>query len=102
MLPVMNNTKWNELRVAMCKMKFPPAWTAFSKNGYRSVPDREWFYHLSEGGCGDILHLDILVEESQRNIIRVALQQIHLPGEETAEGFRIYGYGQPGQLIDYI
>ncbi|MGY3404950.1 hypothetical protein ACVWZV_001063 [Bradyrhizobium sp. GM5.1] len=34
--------------------------------------------------------------------IRRALKKIHLPGEETVEGFRGYGYALPGQSFDYL
>jgi hypothetical protein len=31
-----------------------------------------------------------------------ALTAIHLPGEETEDGFRVYGYALPGQTLDYL
>ncbi|TNM65193.1 DUF6678 family protein [Aliirhizobium smilacinae] len=98
----MNNTKWNELRDAMSSLENSPAWTTLCANGHRSHPDREWFYHFSEGGYDDILSVDILVEPSQRQHILRVLQQIHLPGEETADGFRVYGYARSGQILRYL
>ncbi|ARS71434.1 hypothetical protein CN221_35960 [Sinorhizobium meliloti] len=30
------------------------------------------------------------------------LKAIHLPGEETESGFRVFGYGQKGQTLEYL
>lgn len=101
----MNDTKWNELRLAMYELKPTPAYSTLATNGYQSPPDKEWFYHLrsTDSGYEYILHVDILAENSeQRELIRSALQQIHVPGEETAQGFRVFGYLQEGQAADYI
>jgi hypothetical protein len=102
----MNNTKWDELRLAMYSIKPPPAWRTLGKNGYRWPSDREWYYHFREGGdggYGNILHVDIFAEGSEhRELIRAALKRIHVPGEETTEGFRVFGYLQDGQDTDYI
>jgi hypothetical protein len=102
MLPVMNNTKWNELRDAMSAIENPPAWSTLSVNGYRSSPDREWFHHFYAGGYEDIRSVDILVDGGDRQRVLQILQQIHLPGEETTDGFRVYGYSEPGQLLSYL
>jgi len=50
MLAVMNNTKWDELRLAMYHMELSPKWITLSLNGHESNPDREWFYHFKDGG----------------------------------------------------
>jgi len=56
-----------------------------------------------EGGYGDIVHLDIHVETpSQRELIRTALRKVHVPGEETPEGFRVFDYLHNGRSVDYI
>lgn len=81
----------------------PPSWSTLSKNGYRSKPDREWFYHFREGGYETILHLDIQVDTpAQRELVRSALKKVHVPGEETPNGFRVFGYLQGGQAADFI
>ncbi|MGO4716540.1 DUF6678 family protein [Bradyrhizobium sp. 2TAF24] len=101
--PVMNNTKWNELRLGMYGLAQTPAWSTLSTNGYKSRPDREWYYHFSIGGYADIIHVDILVENAaHRETVRRVLQHIHVPGEETPEGFRVFGYLQDGQAADYL
>jgi hypothetical protein len=101
--PVMNNTKWNELRLEMYALTPPPAWSTLSTNGYRSPPDHEWYYHFRDGGYDSILHVDILVKgAAQREMVRSALRKVHVPGEETPEGFRVFGYLQDGQAADYV
>ena len=100
---VMNNMKWDELRLEMHALAPPPTWSILSTSGYRSQPDREWFYHFKVGGYQDILLVDIDVETpAQREIIRSALQKVHVPGEETPGGFRVFGYLQHGQAADFI
>src|ERR1700748_2777338 len=99
----MNDTKWDEIRLAMYALKPAPAWTTLATNGYRSSPDREWYYHFREGGYRCIRHLDIVVDTLvQRELVRSALKRIHVPGEETAEGFRVFGYHEDGQATMFI
>ena len=101
--PAMNNTKWNEIRLEMHALKPSPAWSTLDMNGYRSPPDRDWFYHFRVGGYDTILHVDILVDNpAQREVVRSALRKVHVPGEETPEGFRVLGYLQDGRAVDFI
>jgi hypothetical protein len=101
--PAMNNTKWNELRLEMYALTPPPFWSTLSTNGYRSPPDGEWFYHFREDGYESILELDIRVDTpAQRELVRSALKKVHVPGEETADGFRVFGYLQDGQAAAFI
>ncbi|MCX8995676.1 hypothetical protein NOF55_00980 [Rhizobiaceae bacterium BDR2-2] len=101
--PVMNNTKWDELRLEMHALTPPPAWSTVSTAGYDHGPDREWFYHFKEGGYDDIVHVDIQVETpGQRELVRSVLRKVHVPGEEISEGFRVFGYLQDGQGAEYI
>jgi hypothetical protein len=60
--PVMNDTKWNELRLEMYALTPPPTWKTLSTNRYYYGPERDWFYHFSEGRYEDIVHVDIHVE----------------------------------------
>jgi hypothetical protein len=101
--PVMNNTKWNELRLAMYSTDPAPRWSTLCQNGHRSAPDREWYYHFRDGGYEDIVHVDIFADDLEhRERIKMAIKRIHLPGEETDDGFRIYGYAEQGQTVDYL
>lgn len=101
--PAMNNTKWDELRLAMYAIKPPPSWSTLSTTGYRSPPDREWFYHFRNGGYESILYVDIRVDSPiQRALVRSALKKVHVPGEELPEGFRVFGYFEDGQAIMFL
>lgn len=101
--PAMNNTKWDELRLAMYELDPSPQWRTLSKNGFQSRPDREWFYHFRNGGYADIVHVDIFAESSeQRQAIKAALKTIHVPGYETAEGFRVFGHIRDAESVDWI
>jgi hypothetical protein len=101
--PVMNDTKWNELRLAMHAIERTTNWRCMSTTGYYSAPDAEWFYHFSAGGYEDIRYVDIFADSpSHRDEIRSALKTIHVPGEETDGGFRVYGYSPPGQSLNYL
>ncbi|WP_244631127.1 DUF6678 family protein [Aureimonas sp. ME7] len=99
----MNNTKWNEIRLEMLEIQPRPLWSTLSTHGHRYPRDGEWFYHFSAGGYDDILLVDIFTDTlAQRELVRAALKRVHVPGEETAEGFRVFGYLRPGQAADYI
>ena len=100
---LMNNTKWEELRLAMYGIESAPRYRCMTIGGYYLDADAEWFYHFRAGGYDDIRYVDIFVEsQAHRTQIRGALKAIHLPGEETDDGFRVYGYALPGQTLDYL
>ena len=101
----MNNTKWRELQAAMYELRKPsPQWrTKCIDNAYISSWDGEWYYHFSVGGYKDIEWVEIKFEnEEQKNIILSALKVIHVPGCEIENGYKVYGYINEGQSIDYI
>ena len=100
---VMNNTKWEELRLAMYGIETVTRYRCMITTGYYSDADAEWFYHFRDGGYDDIQYVDIFADgEGHREEIRSALKTIHVPGEETKDGFRVYGYALPGQTLDYL
>lgn len=103
MLAVMNDTKWNELRLAMYEMELSPKWSTFSDNGFSSTPDREWYGHFRIGGYVDIIHVDIFADDDiHRELIRAEIKKINLPGKETQDGFRVFGYVSSGETVDYL
>lgn len=105
MQPVMNDTKWRELQMAMYEIKdFCPRWRSRClENGYVSDWDGEWFYHFSEGGYADIEWVEIKAENAaEAAIVLAALNKIHVPGEQWEHGFRVYGYVTAGQPVDYL
>jgi hypothetical protein len=102
---VMNNTKWDELRLAMYELggnrpqfqikcrdiPTPAAW------------DGEWYYHFRGTGYEDIEWVDLRVDSPERRqAVRDCLVRIQLPGYETTQGFRIIGWVKAGSPIEYI
>lgn len=60
---LMNNTKWNEIRLAMYSYPKTVRWRVKNiNNGYLSNWDAEWFYHFAEGGFDTIEWLEINVD----------------------------------------
>jgi len=105
MQPVLNNTKWRELQSAMYGLNSDsPKWrTRCITNGYISDWDGEWFYHFSEGGFTDIEWVELKIDsEEQRKLVLPILQAIHLPGEITEAGYKIYGYIKEGFSVDFL
>ena len=100
---VMNNTKWEELRLAMHAIVPAPRYRCMTITGHYSHEDVDWFYHFRADGYEDIQYVDIFADsQAHREQIGSVLKKIHLPGEETGDGFRIYGYARPGQSLDYL
>ncbi len=96
-----NRTKWEELRAAMLQMEPPPSFRRKDLSGAYSSPDREWFYHFSEGGYDTLRYVDIIFDDAdQRAVVLRALSAIGLPGHETDSGFRVVGYSGPGEFVD--
>lgn len=100
----MNNTKWKEIQDAMYRLEQSPQWrTKCMTNGYISSWDREWFYHFSEGSFEDIEWVEIKVEtDQQAKLIISLLKSIHVPGIQTDIGYKVYGYAQEGNSVDYL
>ncbi|HET9216274.1 MAG TPA: DUF6678 family protein [Terriglobia bacterium] len=104
-VPVMNNTKWEELRLAMYELgDLSPLWrTRDVENGYQSDWDGEWFYHFRLGGYETIEWVEMkIVSPEQRSAVLSALAAIHVPGELTEHGFRVFGHVPVGKLVEYI
>jgi hypothetical protein len=105
MIGVMNNTKWEGLRAAMYELgSLHPQFRI--KDREREEPwlwDGEWFYHFRRDAYETIEYVDLKVtSQEQRVAVRDRLRAIHLPGVETEEGFRIYGWIKPGEFVDYL
>jgi hypothetical protein len=105
MHPLMNDTKWDELRRAMYELDdLAPRWRARDvENGHLSEWDREWFHHFREGGYRFIQWVEIAVDTvEQRAAVLAELVRIHVPGERTECGYRVFGYVKTGEAVDYI
>lgn len=105
MLSLMNDTKWDELRLAMYGLgPFSPKWRTLDiENGHLSEWNGEWFYHFRNGGYKFIKWLEIAIESpAQRQAVLTELAKVHVPGESTETGFRVLGYAEPGAEVDYL
>ena len=100
--PVMNNTKWDELRLAMYSLG-PFHRTKDIETGFIPEWDGEWFHHFRNGGYESIEWVEIKVtSKEQDEAVTSALRAIHVPGERTEHGYRVFGYTRPGKPVDYI
>ena len=80
---LMNNTKWKEIRMAMCNYPGTVLWRVRNiDNGLLSNWDSEWFNHfqLREYSKIDWLAIKVNSEEMKNNISHI-LREIHVPGE---------------------
>jgi hypothetical protein len=105
MLPLMNDTKWDELRLAMYELgPLSPKWRTLDvENVYLSDWDGEWFYHFRNGSYEFIKWVEIAVESpEQKQAVLTELVKIHVPGIRTESGFRVLGYAELGNEVDYI
>ncbi len=101
---LMNNTKWEEIRVAMYNCPYNVQWrTKDLESGYISPWDGEWYYHFKDGGYKTIEWLEIKVETVEiRDEVRTILRNIHVPGVACDNVIRVYGYGEVGSFMDYL
>jgi len=102
---LLNDTKWEELRLAMYNLgNLSPRWRTLDiKNGYLSSWDSGWYYHFREGGYKAIRWVEIeTVGENQTEAVLRELVRMSLPGERTPHGFRVYGYVDSGRYVQYI
>ena len=101
LIPLMNDTKWDELRLAMHTLDPSPRWrTKDIESGYESDWDNEWFYHFCAGGYVTIEWVEIEARSEQEwQMVFQALQEVRVPGERTENGFRIRGYGLPSETV---
>jgi hypothetical protein len=105
MYPILNNTKWDEVRLAMYGLgELSPQWrTKDVMNGYLSPWDGEWFYHFRSGGYQYIHWVEIKVDSLDlRDAVIDALAKIRVPGTTSEFGFKVFGYASPGESIDYL
>lgn len=101
----MNDTKWDELRLAMDRLKqLSPRWRTLDvENGHLSDWDGEWFYHFRNGGYKSIQWVEIVTESAeQKRAVLGELVNVHVPGQCIETGFRILGYVEIGVATDYL
>jgi hypothetical protein len=103
--PVLNDTKWDELRLAMYKLgQLSPRFRVKDIEANQAGPwDGEWYYHFREAGYGSMEWVELkLKAESQRDLVATILASINLPGVHTSEGFIVFGHVTPGTPVEYI
>lgn len=100
---IMNNTKWEEIRLAMYSYPKTIFWRVKNiDSGYVSNWDGEWFYHFRIGGYESIEWLEIKVDtEEIKNDVLDILRKIHVAGEVLKDSIKICGYNKDG-AIDYF
>ena len=105
LIPVMNDTKWKELRMAMYSLgSLHPKWrTKDIETGFIPEWDGEWFYHFRNGGYESIEWVEIKITSTEQDeAVLDAFRSIHLPGERTEHGYRVFGYAEPGKAVNCI
>lgn len=91
MIPVMNNTKWDELRLAMYGLDhMSPRWRTKDVSGYLSEWDGEWFHHFRSGGYDSIEWVEIQVTSPEQDAeVLTRLRKVHVPGQRIDGGYRV-------------
>jgi hypothetical protein len=104
MVPVMNNTKWADLRVGMHELgELSPRFRVRNlRSGGISVWDREWFYHFFGRHEEDEWVEVEVTSVAQHDAVLRLLRSVHVPGIKTENGFKIYGYVVSGTQVDYL
>lgn len=101
MTPLMNDTKWEEIRQAMYDYDGVIRWRIKNvDNGYISQWDGEWFYHFRNSGYTCIEWLEILLTDGNTLYVKTKLKDIHVPGEVDGNIVRVYGHKDG--FVDYI
>lgn len=108
-IPLMNNTKWDELCNTMHSLPFTIFWRTKDINtGYISDWDSDWFYHfklennkVTQDAYKSIEWVEIRTDNGREQIIDV-IRKIHLPGEIRDNSIIIYGYNTKNKYIGFI
>ena len=103
--PVLSDTKWDELRLAMCALgDLSPQFRVKDIEATQPGPwDGEWYYHFREGGYRSMEWVELqLKDEAQRANVASILASINWPGVHTNGGFIVYGHVMPGTPVEYI
>lgn len=105
LVSVMNNTRWRKLRAAMLGLRpLSPGYRIMNAEyGDLTAWDGAWFHHFNLPSYAFIEWLELRPRNpSLRAALHEALKRLHLPGEATPDGFRIFGYARSGRPVDYI
>lgn len=104
MSPVMNNTKWEELRLGMSGLgTLSPRFRVCNlHSGYVSAWDGEWFHHFyGHHEKDEWVEISVTSAAQYEAVLRV-LRSVHVPGITTETGFKIFGYVPRGTHVEYL
>lgn len=104
MTPLMNNTKWNEVRIGMYGLgELSPRFRVRNLNsGHVSDWDGEWFYHFV-GRHEEDEWVEVAVTSAvQREAVLSILRAVGVPCVATEAGFKIFGYAPLGISVQYL
>ena len=104
MSPIMNNTKWEELRLGMYGLgTLSPRFRVRNMHsGDVSAWDEEWFYHFYGRHEEDEWVEISVTSEAQREAVLRVLRSVHVPGVTTGTGFKIFGYLPLDTHVEYL
>ncbi|MFF2879487.1 DUF6678 family protein [Gottfriedia sp. NPDC057991] len=91
---VMNDKKWEEIRLSMCDYPNNNQWrTKDIETRFISTWDGEWFYHFRIGGykCIEWLEIKVETQEIRKGVLNI-LKNIHVSGDVFDNVIRVYGY----------
>ena len=91
---LMNDTKWEELRVAMYELEQSPKWrTCDVETGFVSDWDGGWFSHFRADGYKTIRWVELLIESDQQHKeVLSELARIHVRVHDRARLRRGLGH----------
>ena len=102
----MNNTKWREVRSAMHALgPESPRWRLKDLESGRELDwDFDWYYQFLGDGTFEWIEwceIECKTPEARAAVLD-ALRKIHVAGEETEEGVRIYGWAKSAASVDWL
>lgn len=104
MTPVMNNTKWEELRRRMHELgELSPKFRVRNlRSGNVSEWDGEWFHHFY-GRHEEDEWVEIAVSSpAQREAVLEVLRSVRVPGVTSPAGFKVLGYVPLGAYVEHL
>jgi len=91
--PVMNDTKWEELRHGMSMLEAVVPWRCkVLGRRYVSDWDGDWFYHFRLGGYKDIEWTELKIPPDIVEPAMDVLVRFSLPYEPSEFGVKVFGY----------
>lgn len=91
--PVMNNTKWEELRHAIHMLDVVVPWRCkMLGKRYISDWDGEWLYHFRLGGYDSIEWAELSIPQDAAEAVTTALARHSILYEPSEFGLKVFGY----------